>query len=240
MYKYDIHVHTKETSRCGYIYAADMIATYKEMGYAGVCITDHMHQGYYAEDWNMEGDWQGFITRLLEGYYAAKAAGEAAGMDVIMGVELRFPGSDRDYLIFGIDEEWLRNSENICLMTPEQFYEKYGSEVLIIQAHPFRAYDEVYTDCIHGIEIINANPRHGSRNELALELARKNPHFIRVCGSDMHRPGDEGVCAILTEERITDSFKLKQVLESGSFELYSPTFQEIVDASKADMAAREN
>ena len=49
MYKYELHLHTMETSRCGHVRAADQVRTYHRLGYQGLCVTDHLHNGYVAE-----------------------------------------------------------------------------------------------------------------------------------------------------------------------------------------------
>ena len=41
MYKIETHAHTMETSPCGRVGAAEMMALYKEKGYSCVIITDH-------------------------------------------------------------------------------------------------------------------------------------------------------------------------------------------------------
>ena len=43
MYKYEMHCHTQETSRCSRISGADLIDFYHSIGYTGVVITDHFY-----------------------------------------------------------------------------------------------------------------------------------------------------------------------------------------------------
>ena len=43
----DMHMHTKETSSCGEVPAAEGVRLYKEAGYQGVMITDHYHKQYF-------------------------------------------------------------------------------------------------------------------------------------------------------------------------------------------------
>ena len=232
MYKYELHLHTQETSRCGHVPAAEQVRIYHELGYTGVCITDHLHDGYYDPSLDDAG-WHEAMEQHLKGYRAAKAAGDALGMDVILGAELRFPENNSDYLVYGIDEDWLFNNPHMCSLGHKAFYERYKDEVLIIHAHPFRDCDEVFWDCVHGLEIVNCSPRHDSRNRLALELANEHPHLFRTVGSDAHRPGDQGHSAILTEKRIPDSFALKEVITSGQYRLWCPAYKEIIQESEA-------
>ena len=40
-YRYDLHVHTAEGSKCGHSSGAEMADFYKAKGYAGIVVTDH-------------------------------------------------------------------------------------------------------------------------------------------------------------------------------------------------------
>lgn len=232
MYSYELHLHTMETSRCGHVRAADQVKTYHELGYTGLCVTDHLHETYISL-MDCHDDWHECVRRYLYGYHEAKKAGKALGMDVIFGVELRFPENNSDYLIYGIDERWLYDNPYICSLNHKQFYDRYKDEVLIIHAHPFRNCDEVFWDCIHGLEVVNCNPRHDSRNELALQLYREHPYLYPTVGSDAHRKGDEGHAALLCEHRIRDSFELKEVITSGQYRLRCPAYESIISESEA-------
>lgn len=233
MYRYELHLHTSETSKCGHVAAADQIATYRALGYQGVCVTDHLHNAQIAY-FGVADDWNVIVDRYLAGYRAAKKAGDAVGMDVIFGVELRFPENDSDYLIYGIDERWLYDHPWITRMDHRSFFDRFRDEVLIIHAHPYRNCDEVFYDCVHGLEIVNCNPRHDSRNALALKLAEAHPNLYRTVGSDAHQEGDEGRAATLVEERIRDSYQLKDVITSGRFRNWCPEFDWILKESEED------
>ena len=74
MYYYELHMHTSDTSRCGRSPAADMVAAYKQKGFTGVVVTDHlMNVQSHAEP---EIDWNRRVEKQLAGYYAALEAGE--------------------------------------------------------------------------------------------------------------------------------------------------------------------
>lgn len=235
MYKFETHLHTKETSRCGKVSAEDQVRKYKELGYDGICVTDHLYKAF-ADKEEFHNVWKLCIDGFLAGYHEAKRAGDACGLKVILGAELRFPDSERDYLVYGINEEWLYNHPFITDMSPQEFFSKYGNEVLIIHAHPYRDNDDVLYNCVHGIEMVNGNPRHDSRNYLALELAKKHPELIRTCGSDAHRIGDEGSAALCFDKLVTDSFEYKEALEKGEYKMYSELYKDIIaEGEKTEM-----
>lgn len=235
--KFDLHVHSAETSKCGTVPAKELISAYKRCGYDGVVITDHLHETYISLQ-NCRDDWQECMTRYLFGYQEAKRIGVDMGLEVALGVELRFPENDSDYLLYGVDEIFLRANPYLYRTDHASFFRDFGDQVLIIHAHPYRNCDVVYYDSVHGLEIINCNPRHNSRNDLALQLAEENPRLYRVCGSDAHRPGDEGRAAVLLEGAIDDSFDVKRAIESRRYRLWCPEFDSLVQESKKQESRR--
>lgn len=221
-YLYDPHTHTAEVSPCGRIGAQEVIDLYHANGYAGIAVTDHLHEEYISS-LPFRDDWQACVSAYMEGYRLAVSRARKYGMDVIFGAEIRFPENDRDYLLYGIDEAFLRRNPYPHRLSHQAFFERFGQEILIIQAHPFRDFDakgeDIYSDCIHGVEIINCNKRHDNQNWKARELCEKIPRLYRLCGSDTHRPGDEARAAIVFKHRIHDSYAYKAAVESEEYEL---------------------
>ena len=82
--KFDLHVHTAETSKCGTVSAPDLVRTYKNNGYDGFVVTDHLHETYISLQ-NCRDDWQECVTRFLFGYQEAKRAGDEIGFAVALG-----------------------------------------------------------------------------------------------------------------------------------------------------------
>ena len=136
-YLYDPHTHTAETSKCGHLPAADVVERYVKHGFSGLVVTDHLHPEYLSRI-DTEHDWQKAMDHYLSGYKASKKRGDELGFDVILGAELHFPQNDNDYLVYGIDEDWLRSNPYMCCTSAREFYEKFHNEVLIIHAHPYR------------------------------------------------------------------------------------------------------
>lgn len=229
---FDPHTHTAETSKCGHLPAAEVVDRYVRHGFSGLVVTDHLHPEYLSRI-DTDHDWNAVCDHYLSGYHASKKRGDEVGFQVLLGAELRFPENDNDYLVYGIDENWLRSNPYICCMSAQEFFDKYHNQVLIIHAHPFRKGSApVQETAVHGAEIINGNPRHENNNDLALALCRRHPEYYRLAGSDTHRAGDEAQAGVLLLEKPKDSFAYKHLIETRRFRLWSPSFQSYVDADE--------
>lgn len=221
-YLYDPHTHTSEVSRCGHLSAAEVIQLYHDHQFSGIAVTDHLHETYISS-LDCRDDWQACVTAYMQGYYASKKAAEAFDMDVIFGIEIRFPKNDRDYLVYGIDEDFLRKNPYLYRMGLAEFFKRFGDETLIIQAHPYRGYEaigeRIEVEYLHGLELFNGNPRHDNQNDRAAELQKQHPRLIGTYGSDTHRPGDEARAAVVLPRRVADSFAFAEAIESRQFEV---------------------
>ena len=123
-YLYDPHTHTKEVSRCGWMPAQEVVSLYHARGYTGIAVTDHLHEGYIFS-LACRDDWQACVSVYMSGYHRSRQKALDYGMDVIFGAEIRFPENDRDYLIYGIDEDFLRRNPYLHRLGHQAFYEKF-------------------------------------------------------------------------------------------------------------------
>ena len=217
MFKYDIHVHTSETSGCGKVSAAETVKRYIAAGYDGICITDHYSPRFFNKQ---SGTWRERADAFLRGYRAAK---EIGGLDVILGAEFRFSEErygHNDYLLYGITEEIIYACPELCRLSfPElrRLCDRYG--LLIIQAHPLREENRIEElPLLDGLEVYNAHPGHDSRNEEVQAFA-EGKKLIRTSSSDSHEIHHIGRSGILTASRIKDAAELVRVLKSGSYQL---------------------
>lgn len=226
LFRLDPHVHTGDSSKCGRIPADELVDVYKAAGYDGVTITDHMHKGYINLLYCRE-DWDTCVDRYLDGYRRAKKRGDQVGLAVLLGMEIRFEENNNDYLVYGIDENWLYNNPYPYKMGPKEFFKQFGNELLIIHAHPYRDGNEfVRLNCVHGVEVVNSHPDHINDNQRALELYRENPHLYPLCASDSHRK--KGACISWVEFQqpscgIADmtGMEYKNIVESCQYSLGS-------------------
>jgi predicted metal-dependent phosphoesterase TrpH len=214
MYRIDTHVHTSEVSPCGKIGASQLVHLYKNSGYSGVVITDHFYQGYF--DRLGEREWEDKIDIYMSGYRTALEEGKKVGLNVMLGIELRFTENINDYLVYGINETFLKENGPVFGLGIEGFSKLInGKDILIYQAHPYRnGMITANPELIHGVEIYNGNARHNSRNNLALKFAEDN-NLKKISGSDFHELTDLARGGICVSENISTSEKLCSLLKNN-------------------------
>ena len=217
MFKTELHCHSKSVSACARVSNEEIIQKFTEAGYTSLVLTNHFNKG--TQDFLGCANYQDFVTAYLKGYEDLKR--DASGkLNVILGMELRFNENSNDYLVFGITEELLRAHEDIFSLNPESF-SKISREngLLFIQAHPFRNTMTVINPAfLDGVEVYNGHKGHDSRNEIADMWADKYG-LIKTSGTDFHYPHVPANAGILTDEEITTSEQLLEILKSGSYSL---------------------
>lgn len=214
----DMHFHTQETSSCGSIPAAQSVPAYREKGYDGLVVTDHYFDGYFAR-FPADRPWPEQLESWLTGYRAARAAGDACGMTVLLGLELRFVGSMNDYLVYGATEDLLRAHPALYRMDPASFARfARDNGLFFAQAHPFRPgltrCDAAYLD---GVETYNGNKRHNSHNDLAAAYAAEHG-LIPLSGSDFHEWEDLARGGLHFRAPVRDAEELIAALRGGAYE----------------------
>ena len=214
----EIHAHTDESSSCGKIPAKELVRLNKEAGVGALTITDHYST--YALS-KITGSPREKAEYFLRGWRIAREEGEKLGIHVLFGMELRIDGGPEDFLIYGIDEDFVYDNltlYNATLKDAYQVCDDYGA--LLIQAHPFREscrpQDPRY---LHGMEVYNGHPRHENQNPLALQYAQENGIWLRTSGSDTHQLPDIARSGILIDGEVTTSRELADWLKTKPFTL---------------------
>lgn len=215
MFKFEPHAHTAESSACSSLPARELVERYHVAGFDGIAITDHLYKYLVA---NHNNQWDACIDYLLQGYKAAKQRGDELGMKVILGMELSFTDRHNDYLVYGFDEEFLRNNPNLCSLGIKKFFRRYGKDLLIIHAHPYRYGNEaVFPEYIHGVEVHNGNPRHPNNNKKAMSLYTARPELYPINASDAHELEDVGVGWIEFKRPVVDSFQFRDAVRRREY-----------------------
>lgn len=191
MFVYETHLHTKQGSACGNNTGREMAIAHKEAGYTGIIVTDHFFYGNTAVDRTLP--WQDWVYNYCAGYRDAKKTGDEIGLDVFFGWESGYQGTE--FLVYGLDEDWLMNHQEIKDATVEEQYELVHKDGgIVFQAHPYR--EEYYIpeirlfpEYVDGIEVFNASNKwtdgQDAYNMRAAEYAAKHD-FPTTCGSDIH------------------------------------------------------
>ena len=214
-YKYDLHIHTAPVSPCSDFSTKEVVDKHVALGYNGIVITNHF-QPRLVDKFENPTD---FAEYFLNDYREAKEYADTKGLDVILGIEMRFPENENDYLVYGVSEEDAYRMLDFVYTSYETFYKGFKNKRnLIIQAHPFRKNCTLQnTDLLDGIEILNLHPGHNSAIGLAAKAAFDNPHLLKTGGTDFHHETHQGMCATLFKEKIKDSFHLANVLKSKEY-----------------------
>ena len=215
-YKYELHCHTKMVSQCGQVPPKEIVKLYKEKGYSGIVITEHYSpltfgiNSYYKPE------------RLVDFYissYEEMKKNETEDFTVLFGMELRHYATGADYLIYGIEPEWLRQQGNLMRLWEKEAYKlMHGAGFLVFQAHPYRSYilrcNPKYID---GIEVFNGKCDEKT-NHKALQWAIKTGKLMSS-GSDFHSPEQLAKGGIITEEPIKSNADLVRILKSRKYQL---------------------
>ena len=215
-YKYELHCHTKKVSQCGRVEPEKIVEMYKEKGYSGIVVTEHYSpltfglNSYYKP--------QRIVDFYISSYEEMKKF-ETEDFSVLFGMELRHYATGADYLIYGIEPDWLRKQGNLMKLWEKQVYKlMHAQGYLVYQAHPFRPYilrcNPKYID---GIEIYNGKCDKKT-NDKAAKWAEKTGKLVSS-GSDFHTPEQLARGGIITETPIKNNADLLRVLKSGNFEL---------------------
>lgn len=206
-YRYETHMHTNKGSKCGKSSGQEHARYYKELGYAGIIVTDHFFGGNTAVP--KTGSWKERVEQYCSGFEEALAEGQKIGLQVFFGIEENFEGDE--YLIYGIDKEWMiKHPEMETWTRREQYNAVRAAGGCVIQAHPFRMRD--YMKGVHvgnrfadGVEVLNGGNTPG-QDVLAYKYAKKHGLYM-TSGSDRHLsvPGENDVqknFGIVTEEKL--------------------------------------
>lgn len=221
-YIYELHMHTSESSKCAKASAEEMVKAYAGMGYSGIFVTDHFLNGNTTVPQNI--DWEKRVSLFLKGYENAKKAGEEYGMEVFLGWEYCFEGTD--FLTYGLSYEWLYKNPQCLDIGIKQYcrlvHENGG---YIVHAHPFREKANAYS-----IDIIRLMPRdvdavetyNAHSTDFQNSMAEKYADAYKLpklCGSDNHT-GAQGVFAgVEFNEKLISSENFIKKLKSSDYKL---------------------
>ena len=223
-------MHTSPVSKCGRASVRESLAFYKELGYAGVFITNHFLDGNISCDKTLPYEEQ--IEFYFSDYEEGVRIGREIGLSVFLGVECSYCGTD--FLIYGLDKAWfLAHPENLMLRTSERLTQMAEAGALVIQAHPFR--EAGYIECIrlfprnvHGVEIYNAAQRDREFRDGMAALYAGKYCLLPFAGSDNHSAGGQALLGgMMADEPIKDEADFVECVKRGAMTPFLKTVAEI-------------
>lgn len=217
-YKYELHCHTKNVSKCGHLDAAEAVKLYKAAGYSGMVITDHFSPMTFSLKEHLNK--KAAVTHFLEGYKKAKAL-ESDDFKVFLGVELRFYATVNDYLVYGIEEKDLYELPFLLplyLRRASRLLRERGC--LVIQAHPFREFiTRANPELLDGVEVLNGKTSKELNDKAEnWALSFKKP-AVMTGGSDCHSESQLGTSGIITTKKLQSNADLLRILKSGNYKI---------------------
>jgi len=207
-YLYETHLHTVFSSACANSKGSEYIRLYKELGYSGIVVTDHFYHGNTAIPRGLP--WKEWVKQFCKGYEEARDEGERQDFDVFFGWEETFDGCD-DYLVYGLDREWLFEHPEVRNWTRGQQYSTVtAAGGCVIQGHPFRQHSYIprvvlSTGCVDAVEAANATNSEQSYDALAMRYAQRL-RLPYTAGSDTHDARQvtvDGVFGVYVKKRLT-------------------------------------
>lgn len=212
-YRYETHLHTSETSKCGITSGADFASHYKSLGYTGIFVTDHFLNGNTTVSEDLP--WAERIELFCTGYEAAKEKGCQIGMDVFFGWEYSFGWTH--LLTYGLGKEWLLH--NPCMLSwdlPHYCDRVHQDGGAVIHAHPFREGIEIFELApghVDAVEVLNSG-RSDQYNQHALDYAASFG-LPGVAGSDIHSIEMKRLCGMGFPQRLSGAKDYITAVRSG-------------------------
>jgi hypothetical protein len=212
-YKYETHLHTSETSKCGITPGAEFARHFKSLGYTGIFVTDHFLNGYTTVPQDLP--WSERVELFCRGYNQTAQAGAKLGLDVFFGWEYSYGWAH--FLTYGLDKAWLLAHPDVLAWDLLHYFDRVHADGgAIVHAHPFREGIDLVplvpakTDAI---EVINA-ARPNENNRHALDFAASFG-LPRTAGSDIHSAQQKRLCGVTCPRRLTAARDYVAVLKAG-------------------------
>lgn len=212
-YKIELHAHTSPCSRCSGLSCEDLVRIYKDAGVDAVVITNHLDPEYLNKDPKESAD------HFLDDYYKAKELGDAVGLTIILGFELRVTENMNDYLVYGVDRETIERAVGYIGRPFADFYRDFKTDKNVIcHAHPMRdGMTLLPPDSYDGIEVFNFATGHNSRVGKAARYANEHNMRVIIAGSDVHDNRNHALALMRSKTLPKDSYEMAQILLSGDY-----------------------
>lgn len=211
-WRYEMHLHTSESSLCGRSPGADYAHRFKALGYAGFVVTDHFLPASVVPDL----PWTERVAYFCRGYDAAAAAGRALGLEVFFGWE--YGRGSTHLLTYGLGRDWLLAHPDLLTWPLTDYCDRVRADGgCIVHAHPFRdgvTVVELIPSKIDAVEVLNAC-RTDDANRHARDFAASFG-LPQTAGSDIHRVAQKRLCGITLPCRLNRINDYRDHLVAGT------------------------
>lgn len=220
MFRYEMHMHTKEASACAWDDIHDMLRRYARLGYAGVVVTNHFIGGNTAVDRSL--GWKDLVEQYSRPYYDGQETARQLGIDLLFGIEEGY-GGGKEFLVYGVEPGFLLERPFLRGAGVEVWSrEVHSAGGVLIYAHPFRqrwyiAEPDAMPDLslADGVELCNLG-----NDPAADEKARAafgGMDMIHTAGSDIHNAKFDTAWGMDFPERIATGAQLAAALKRKDY-----------------------
>lgn len=223
MFRYELHMHTKEGSACAVDSIEDMIKQYIRIGFSGAAVTNHFIRGNTCVSRSLP--WEQLIEQYSKAYTDGKKIAEKLDFDLFFGIEEGY-GNGKEFLAYGFEPEFLSSRpflRNADLRTWADEIHSVGG--FIAYAHPFRDREYITNpnevpdiSIVDGIEGYNRGNKD-IENEKAISVFTDTDTII-TAGSDLHSTDFDSAYGIETNHRIRSSTELVNALLNRDYTIY--------------------
>ncbi len=222
MYKLETHCHSSVISKCSKLTPENLVELYISNGYNGVIITEHFLNSSACKVMQDFGsaDYKTKIEKFCEGYKRLKEVANGR-LDIFFGLEFSYKGTDM--LVYGLDEQQLKEMPEILQMSMRDFIDfAKANNALVVHAHPFR--EDYYIDHIRlypnveGVEVYNA-----CRTQLCNSLGEnyaKAYGKIRTAGSDSHNALQPVLAGMEFDEKVLSERHFIELVRAGKGKIF--------------------
>ena len=228
-YRYELHCHTREGSRCSKIFAQDLVDFYISQGYDGIVISDHFTENNTIPK---ETPWRERIETFYEnGFDKARRYGEEKGLKVFFGPEWSW--NRTDFLIYGLDKDWWMEQDGFfSLSVPQALDRVHEGGGFVIHAHPFA--EAKFIECIRlfprhvdAVEVING-ARALEINQRAVQYA-ESYGLLMTGGTDAHSDKQTNMCGIEVPYECHTIADIIHAIRNGDAKPISETQMELLN-----------